>query len=58
MLNRMESQAEMLQWLSQRNHHMSLEDLAFMVGVQTSEKDPYAYDPLDSLGFDEDFSEY
>jgi len=56
MLNRMESQAEMLQWLSQRNHHISLEDLSFMMGVHTSEKDPY--DPLDSLSLDENFSEY
>ena len=31
MLNQMENPAEMLAWLSQRNHHIPLEDLAFMM---------------------------
>jgi len=34
MLNQMDNPTEMLAWLSQRNHHIPLEDLAFMMAAQ------------------------
>ncbi|MDQ7002739.1 MAG: hypothetical protein Q9N02_08665 [Ghiorsea sp.] len=49
MLNHMDNPAEMLAWLSQRNHHIPLEDLAFMMEAQEA-----ADYPEDRQAFDLD----
>ncbi len=36
MLNHMDNPADMLAWLSERNHHIPLEDLAFMLASNPS----------------------
>ena len=47
MLNQMENPAEMLAWLSQRNHHIPLEDLAFMMAAQETSDYPEERDTFD-----------
>ncbi len=52
MLNQMDNPAEMLAWLSQRNHHIPLEDLAFMITSQEFSGD--IEEPFD-FNLDDDF---
>jgi len=54
MLNQMENPAEMLAWLSQRNHHIPLEDLAFMMAAH--ETSDYL-EERDTFNLDDDFIE-
>lgn len=52
MLNQMENPAEMLAWLSQRNHHIPLEDLAFMMAAHEDSDYP---EECQSFDLDNDF---
>lgn len=54
MLNQMETPAEMLAWLSQRNHHIPLEDLAFMMAAHETSDYP---EERDAFALDDDFIE-
>ncbi|MDQ6977931.1 MAG: hypothetical protein Q9M75_07450 [Ghiorsea sp.] len=52
MLNQMENPTEMLAWLSQRNHHIPLEDLAFMMAAHEGSDYPEERQTFD---LDDDF---
>lgn len=52
MLDTSATPVEMLKWLSERNHHIPKEDLAFMLGIQFCEKG--TSDPYEPFDFDED----
>ena len=54
MLNQMDNPAEMLAWLSQRNHHIPLEDLAFMMAAHETSDYLEEHDTFD---LDDDFIE-
>jgi len=39
MFNHVENPKEILEWLSQRNHHMPFEDLAYLLDANTIHED-------------------
>jgi len=55
MFNTAATPTEMLKWLSERNHHIPKEDLAFMLGVGSGEAGPSEpNEPFD----DDDYGDY
>ncbi len=39
MFNHVENPKEILEWLSQRNHHIPFDDLAYLLGTNTTRED-------------------
>lgn len=57
MFNTSATPTEMLKWLSERNHHIPKEELAFMLGIQLGETGPS--DPDEPFDFDDgDYGDY
>ncbi|MDQ7004160.1 MAG: hypothetical protein Q9N67_04255 [Ghiorsea sp.] len=40
MFNHTENPKEILEWLSQRNHHIAFEDLAYLMDTSAAQDDP------------------
>lgn len=57
MFNTNATPTEMIKWLSERNHHIPKEELAFMLGIGLSEEGPS--DPFEPFDFDdEDYEDF
>lgn len=52
MLDTTATPTEMLKWLSERNHHVPKEELAFMLGIRLSGNDPV--EPCDPFDFEDE----
>ncbi|MDQ6984343.1 MAG: hypothetical protein Q9M44_06475 [Ghiorsea sp.] len=47
MFNHVENPKEILEWLSQRNHHMPFEDLAYLLDSSATHEETPPFDAFD-----------